>query len=150
MTDQNIADQLQRLLDIEEIRTLRVRYSHVLDSGKVEGFHDVFTDDAVVAVTVGQMEGIEAIKKGLGEAYDTFDYRKARNYPFMHAVTNHAVTIKSPSEAEGLCYLLDWVTGREKGHPVLLLGLYADKYRRENGKWKIYHTRLDVVWEHKE
>ncbi|MBB3386203.1 MULTISPECIES: nuclear transport factor 2 family protein [unclassified Rhizobium] len=150
MTDQNIADQLQRLLDIEEIRSLRIRYSHVLDSGKVEGFHNVFADDAVVAVTVGKMEGIEAIKTGLAEAYETFDYRKARNYPFLHAVTNHAVTITSSSEAEGLCYLLDWVTGREKGHPVLLLGLYSDKYRRENGKWKIYHTQLDVIWQHEE
>ncbi|MCP2138472.1 ketosteroid isomerase-like protein [Rhizobium sp. SLBN-94] len=150
MSELNITEQLQRLIDIEDIRSLRIRYSQVLDSGKVEGFHDVFSDDAVVAVTVGQMEGIEAIKKGLADAYDTFDYRKARNYPFMHAVTNHSVSIKSPSEAEGLCYLLDWVTGREAGHPVLLLGLYADKYRKENGEWKIYHTKLDVVWQHED
>lgn len=143
-------ERLQKLLDLDEIRTLRVRYSHVLDSGKVEGFDDVFTQDAVLAVTVGQMEGLDAIKAGLAGAYDTFDYRKKRHYPFMHAVTNHAITITGPDTADGLCYLLDWVTGRAEGHPVLLLGLYADKYKRLNGKWLISHTSLDVVWQHEE
>lgn len=143
-----LEDRLQRLMDIEEIRALRIRYSHVLDTGKVEGFDSVFTKDAVVAVTVGKMEGLEAIKTGLAGAYTTFDYRKRGHYPFMHAVTNHAVTITGPDTAEGLCYLLDWVTGREEGHPVLLLGLYADKYQRVEGAWRIVYTSLDVVWQH--
>jgi SnoaL-like domain len=146
----SLESRMQKLLDTEEIRNLRIRYSHVLDSGKMEGFNDVFTKDAVVEVSVGKMEGLDAIKTGLAGAYDTFDYRKARHYPFMHAVTNHSITITGADSAEGLCYLLDWVTGREKGHPVLLLGLYADKYIRVDGAWKIYYTNLDVVWSHED
>ena len=139
--------RLQALLDIEGIRALRVLYSDVLDSGRVEGFHDVFTDDAVLSVTVGNMQGIEAIKTGLAGAFDHFNWKKKASHPFMHAVTNHKITLTGPDTAEGQCYLLDFVTGREADqHPVLLLGLYIDKYVRVGGKWKISHTKLDVPW----
>lgn len=144
MTDSNA---LQRLLDIEEIRALRVRYSNVLDTRNVEGFHDVFTDDAVLSVTVGDMTGVEAIKEGLGGAFDLYNWKKKESHPFMHAVTNHEINITGPDTAEGQCYLLDFVTGREADqHPLLLLGLYIDTYVRVDGKWKISHTRLDVPW----
>lgn len=148
MTDTASRDaRLQHLLDVEEIRALRIKYSAVLDSGKMEGFHDVFSDDAVLSVTVGAMEGIEAIKKGLAGAYEMYDWKKKKHYPFMHAVTNHTITITGPDTAEGQCYLLDFVTGREANqHPVLLLGLYVDTYKRIKGKWKITHTNLDVPW----
>lgn len=139
--------QLQRLLDIEEIRALRVLYSNVLDTRDVEGFHDVFTDDAVLSVTVGDMKGIEAIKEGLGGAFDHFNWKRKETHPFMHAVTNHAIKITGPNTAEGQCYLLDFVTGREADqHPLLLLGLYIDQYTRVDGVWKILHTQLEVPW----
>lgn len=140
-------DTLQRLLDIESIRALRVEYSNVLDTGKVEGFDNVFTEDAVLSVTVGDMQGIEAIKAGLKGAFDLYNWKKKDSHPFMHAVTNHTIKITGPDSAEGTCYLLDFVTGREADqHPFLLLGLYVDTYKRVNGSWKISHTRLDVPW----
>lgn len=138
---------LQRLLDTEDIRALRVRYSNVLDTRQVEGFHDVFTDDAVLSVTVGDMAGIEAIKAGLAGAFDFFNWKKKDSHPFMHAVTNHSITITGPDSAEGECYLLDFVTGREADqHPILLLGRYIDRYVRTGAGWRIAHTRLDVPW----
>jgi hypothetical protein len=147
MTDLRSQDaRLSALLDTEEIRALRVRYSHALDSGAFELFNDVFSADGVVEVTVGRMEGIEAIRAGLADAYAMFDYRKAKNYPFLHAIANHSITITGPDSAQGCCYLLDFVTGREDGHPILLLGLYFDTYKRIAGAWRIVHTRLDVVW----
>ncbi|MGR3376565.1 nuclear transport factor 2 family protein [Salipiger abyssi] len=140
-------DTLQRLLDTEEIRALRVRYSNVLDTGRVEGFDQVFTPDAVLSVTVGDMEGIEAIKEGLRGAFDLYNWKKKDSHPFMHAVTNHDIRITGPDTAEGQCYLIDFVTGREADeHPLLLVGLYVDSYRRVDGSWRISHTRLDVPW----
>jgi hypothetical protein len=152
MADANsLESRLQTLLDKEEIRALRVRYSKVLDTREVEGFHDVFTDDAVLSVTVGSMEGIAAIKAGLAGAFDTYNWKKKDAYPFMHTVTNHTITMTGPDTAEGQCYLLDFITGREADqHPLLLLGLYVDRYVRVGGKWKISHTRLDVPWASKD
>lgn len=149
MNDMQLVDKrVLELLDIEEIRKLRVRYSHILDSGRVEEFDKVFAEDGVVEVTVGKMEGLAAIRTGLKDAYTLFDYRKAQNYPFMHAVANHLIDVTGPDTATGSCYLLDFVTGRAEGHPILLLGLYHDTYRKIGGAWRIVHTRLDVVWPH--
>ena len=41
---------------------------------------------------------------------------------------------------------LDETASKADPNPLLLLGLYADEYRRINGQWRITHTRLEVVW----
>ncbi|MFK4873760.1 nuclear transport factor 2 family protein [Novosphingobium sp. ZW T3_23] len=134
------------LLDIEEIRQLRIRYAHCLDSADFEGLEQVFTADAVVAVTTGEMVGLPAIKAGLAEAYRLYDRDGRKHYPFVHAITNHEVSVTG-SEATGRCYLIDFETASKPDPaPLLLLGIYADKYRRVSGAWRIAATRLDVVW----
>jgi len=139
--------RLLALLDQDEIRQLRLRYSQLLDSGEAERMDEVFTEDAVVKVTVGNMEGLAAIKASLKAAYNDFDTRNREHYPFMHAVTNHQITLTGSDTATGSCYLLDFVTDRPVNeHPVLLLGRYLDSYVRVNGEWRITQSELDVVW----
>ncbi|MBO9112468.1 MULTISPECIES: nuclear transport factor 2 family protein [Rhizobium/Agrobacterium group] len=143
MTDERI----QNLFDIEEIRNLRVLYSHYLDGAHTERLADIFTEDAVVSVTVGSMRGIEEIEKGLGEAVTLFDRDGKGNYPFLHAVTNHWVRITGPDTAEGRCYLIDFETASKPDpNPLLLLGLYSDQYRRVGGQWRISRSQLETVW----
>ncbi len=143
MTD----DRIQKLLDIEEIRNLRTLYSHYLDSANVDGLENVFTQDAVVEVTVGSMRGLDEIRKGLGGAVTLFDRGKRGNYPFLHAVTNHWIKITGPDVAEGRCYLIDFETASKPDpNPLLLLGLYSDQYRRVDGQWRISRSRLETVW----
>ncbi|WP_216599980.1 nuclear transport factor 2 family protein [Sphingomonas sp. AP4-R1] len=78
--------RLTALLDVEEIRQLRIRHARCLGGGDFEGFDQVFTADAVVAVADGEMSGLPAIKAGLAEAYRRYD-RDARNhYAFVHAI----------------------------------------------------------------
>ncbi|WP_456297060.1 nuclear transport factor 2 family protein [Vibrio sp. AK197] len=145
MTDIN--QRIHQLLDREEIRALRLRYSQLLDGGQAERMGEVFTEDAEVKVTVGSMKGLEAIKQGLADAYQSFDSQGRQHFPFVHAVTNHEITITGENQAQGSCYLLDFVTDREANqHPFLLLGRYEDQYVRVNGEWRIAYTELDVVW----
>ncbi|MFG0886131.1 nuclear transport factor 2 family protein [Vibrio sp. CJQ_6] len=139
--------RINDLLDREEIRQLRLRYSQLLDGGEAEKMGEVFTDDAEVTVTVGSMKGLDAIKLGLSEAYHTFDTQHREHFPFVHAVTNHSITLVDENHAHGSCYLLDFVTDRAASqHPFLLLGHYVDHYVRIHGEWRIAHTALDVVW----
>jgi ketosteroid isomerase-like protein len=143
MTDQRI----QTLLDIEDIRNLRVLYSHYLDSANIQGLGNVFTEDAIVEVTVGSMRGIDEIREGLTGAIALFDRDKHGNYPFLHAVTNHWIKITGPDVAEGRCYLIDLETASKADpNPLLLLGLYSDEYRRVDGEWRISRSRLETVW----
>lgn len=145
MTDQD--SRINDLLDREEIRALRLHYSQLLDQGQAERMGEVFTEDAEVKVTVGSMKGLDEIKRSLKEAYHTFDTKKRAHFPFVHAVTNHNITLVDRDNAYGSCYLLDFVTDRDAAqHPFLLLGHYEDRYVRVNGEWRIAHSELDVLW----
>lgn len=140
-------DKLQALLDREAIRALRIRYSSHLDRNTIGKLDEVFSSDAVVEVTVGRMEGLDAIRAGLKDAYAQFDRDGRAHYPFLHAITNHAIELTGPDSATGRCYLLDWETASKPDpNPLLLLGVYDDEYRRIDGEWRITRSRLDVVW----
>ncbi|MHC1479428.1 nuclear transport factor 2 family protein [Frateuria aurantia] len=139
--------RITALLDVEAIRALRLLYSRCLDSGDIEGLDQVFTIDAELTVTVGTMKGLPAIKEALTEAFRLFDRDERGTYPFLHAITNHEVTLTGPDTAKGHCYLVDFETASKPDpNPLLLLGLYADSYRRTDGKWRITTSNLEVVW----
>ncbi len=144
MTMQN---KVQALLDREDIRNLRTLYSHLLDGNMIDALDRVFSRDAVVEVTVGRMKGLDEIRAGLKDAFGQFDRDARAHYPFLHAVTNHAIELTGPETARGRCYLIDWETASKPDpNPLLLLGIYDDEYRRIEGEWRITRSRLDVVW----
>jgi hypothetical protein len=135
------------MLDREDIRTLRLLYSALLDGNAADRMEEVFTEDAEVTVTVGTMKGLDEIKRSLRDAYQTFDTRHVGHFPFIHAIANHEVTLTGPDTANGSCYLLDFVTDRLGAqHPFLLLGRYEDDYVRVSGEWRIQRSVLDVLW----
>ena len=139
--------KLKALLDREEIRNLRTLYAHHLDSNTIDALDEVLSADAVVEVTVGKMTGIDAIRSGLNDAFKLFDRDHQGSYPFLHAIANHWIKLTGPDTAQGRCYLIDFATASKPDpNPLLLLGLYADTYRRIDGEWRITHTRLEVVW----
>ena len=139
--------KIKALLDREEIRNLRTLYAHHLDSNTIDALDEVFSADAVVEVTVGKMTGIDAIRSGLNDAFKLFDRDRQGSYPFLHAIANHWIKLTGPDTAQGRCYLIDFETASKPDpNPLLLLGLYADTYRRIDGEWRITHTRLEVVW----
>jgi hypothetical protein len=140
-------DELNRLITLEAIRNLRLRYCHYLDANRMNLLAGLFTEDAICQVDRGSWTGREAIERGLSEAFSAFDTQRTGAYPFLHAVSNHWIEILDENRAQGRCYLIDFATQRPAGeNPLLLLGLYADEYRRVDGQWLISRTRLDVVW----
>ena len=118
-------------------------------SGGFNGLDRVFAVDALVEVTIGGMKGLPAIKAGLADAYRQFDRDGRKYYPFLHVIANHQVALTGADTAEGSCYLVDFETASKSDpNPLLLLGLYHDRYRRIDGAWRISETRLDVIWPH--
>ena len=60
--NESMEKRINLLLDKEEIRALRMRYSQLLDGGQTDRMGEVFTEDAEVKVTVGSMKGLAEIK----------------------------------------------------------------------------------------
>lgn len=141
------SERIAAFLEIDEIRQLRIRYSHCLDSGNIDGLDHIFTVDARLTVSVGSMNGIEQIKVGLANGFRHFDRDGRGRYPFFHPVMNHDVRLTGSATAEGSCYLIDFETASKPDpNPLLLLGLYHDTYRKVDGSWRIAGSTLDVIW----
>jgi len=136
------------LMDIEAIKKLRILYSHLLDTKDLDRLTGLFTEDAVCNFGGGRgiWTGREELRRNWAGVHTEFDTNRAGSYPFLHAVTNHWVELTGPNSAEGRCYLLDWVTAQVDRNPLLVLGIYADIYRKESGTWRISYCRIDYVW----
>lgn len=137
--------RLRRLLDEDDIRRLAMFYSHFQDHGWVDRLREVFTDDIECEFgPYGHWKGIDeviknfhGVKKNLGDA------------PFcaMHANTFHWIEFIDSSEAVGRRQLLDFLLTRQPDEqPLLWLGIYEDRYRKEHGRWRISHMRLEFLW----
>ncbi len=140
-------EPIEKLLHIEEIRNLRIQYSHLLDTNQMEKVSGLFTKDAICETDRTPWIGRDGIQNGLEKAFKDFDEKSHGSYPFMHAVTNHWVEITSPTTAKGRCYLIDLLTERPiEDRPLLLLGVYVDHYEYVDGNWKIKESLLDITW----
>ena len=140
--------ELRALLEIEKIRTLRMQYSHFMDSRQLPALVGLFADDALCEFgPYGNWSGIEAIAAGFNNEFkDTLDQ------PFwsMHSNTNHQVKITGPDSAEGTVYLLDIATDRKPDeNPFLWLALYDEAYVKIDGQWKVKRTSIHFLWPEK-
>ncbi|MCS3531268.1 nuclear transport factor 2 family protein [Chryseobacterium sp. JUb7] len=138
---------IEKLLIIEEIRNLRIKYAHALDKNDIETASLVFSEDAICQTDREPWNGRKEIKAGLEKAFKEYDVYKRERYPFLHLVSNHLIELNDDGSASGSCYLIDSVTGREPSeNPLLLLGIYRDEYKKIDEQWFITSSALDVVW----
>lgn len=136
---------IDELLAIEEIKRLRVVYSHYYDGADLDALVDLFTDDAVCEFGPrfgGDWVGKDEIRTN----YAVQIKREGKRFEVMHAVTNHWVELTGPDDATGRSYLLDLRTKVGVENPLILFGIYDDSYRRVDGKWKISRSSIDFLW----
>jgi len=139
--------ELNRLASLEAIRNLRIFYCHHLDSGRIDSLARLFTEDAILQVDRGCWRGREEIHVGLSAAFAEYDVEPRGAYPFVHLVSNQWVELLDENRAEGRCHMQFLATERAvEANPLILMGVYADEYRRVDGVWLISRTRLDVIW----
>lgn len=139
--------QLDKLISLEAIRKLRILYCHHLDSGRIDALTKLFTEDCVLQVDRGCWRGRAEVHAGLSAAFAEYDAEKRGAYPFVHLVSNHWIELLDDDRAEGRCHMQFLLNeqGSDKD-PLVLVGIYADEYRRIDGEWLISRTRLDVLW----
>jgi SnoaL-like domain len=131
---------LQYLIDLEEIKRLKYKFSWSLETSAPNDLADLFTEDGWIdAGPWGRMNGQAKIRKGYVRAYEN-----APQFTAMHCVTNPRIMIDGDT-AEGTWYLLDCNT-RGNGPPLLILAVYEETYRRVDGEWKYTSVTLNFKW----
>lgn len=144
---------IDQRLAIEGVRQLRSAYSAHLDGHEVDKLADLFAEDAVCSfASFGDWTGRETIRtnytavmKEIGEPFDS-----------IHAVTNDVITLDGLDAAHGVWCLTDILTRQAPitgmatrgGHdrPLLYLGVYEDRCRIIDGKWRFERVDLHFLW----
>lgn len=142
MTDTTtaLAEKVQRLQDIEDIRALKHRYAQEANiingkSGNLPAFAALFAEDATFDVGMGTATGpaeIEAMMKGL-----TTQWRTA-----MHYMLNPQITVKG-DRAEGTIYGLFAFTTEDNPTPIWLSNIYTDSFVRTPQGWRFQSLRIE-------
>lgn len=135
---------IEELLEIEEIKQLRIKYGHFYDAGDIDSLMELFCDDGVAEFGEeygGDWEGIDAIRRGYTEWG-----KKETSFTFLHSVTNPWIRLLSDTEANGRWYLLHLNFVEKPENPLKLFGIYDDAYRKVDGQWRIARTRIDFLW----
>lgn len=138
-----------RMEDRDEIRQLISTYTIEGDRGRVDVLATAFAEDAVLSIPNWRAEGRAGIRKALGGGQPRPAAAPAaaaapaggRGRVVRHHLTSCHITFDGPDEATGRTY---WLNYSEKGADHS--GLYADKYRRIDGKWLIVFREVRLDW----
>jgi len=136
---------IEDLLNIHEIKNLRIRYSTCFDEQRIDELMELFTPDAVCEFGPeygGNWEGPQTIRAN----YLTYMEQDKEPYRVLHSITNHMVELTGADRARGRCYLIDLNLEEGQKNPLFLFGAYDDLYRKIDGRWLIHRTRIDFFW----
>jgi hypothetical protein len=135
---ERIAAQLQRIIDIEDIKMLKYRYIRLVDAHRFDEWgSSCFTEDCYLSTTelgtwIGRDDIVAAVRRGYGSART------------IHQVHMPEITMTGPDTATGIWSLSDFATWPAEGGPVIDWGRghYEDSYVRTAQGWRIERTVL--------
>jgi len=136
---------IENLIDIHEIKNLRILYSAYFDAQEIDKLMGLLAPDVLCEFGPeygGNWEGHETIRA----KFLSYMEREGQPWSVMHAITNHIIELTGPDTAKGRCYLLDLNLADGNPDPLFLFGVYDDLYKKVDGNWLIYRTRIDFLW----
>ena len=135
---------LQQLSDMEDIKILKHRYFRGLDTADMALLDSLFSQDITVLFRGGgyrvELEGHADMMTFLANSFNS-------DALAMHHGHMPEITITGADEAEGIWYLEDIFINLERQDHTYGTAIYRDRYRREQGVWKIAHTEYDRIME---
>lgn len=135
---------MQQLSDLEEIRTLKHRYYRGIDTADMALLEGLFTDDVTVEYRGG---GYKVNLSGRANMLDFLANSFHAGCVAMHHGHMPDITLEGPDAARGVWYLEDLFIDLTKNTHTTGSALYHDRYRREDGRWKIAATEYDRIYE---
>lgn len=138
-SDSDLASRVARLEDREAIRRVRYEYCYAVDMQDWDALVDLFTADATLDYGgLGTYDGHEGVREFGSE------FVEANLEATAHAVHLPILDVDG-GEATGQWYVTSPVTYAD-GSGGFRWGRYDERYRREDGDWKIADLRLRFVY----
>lgn len=125
-----MADRLQRLEDLEDIRQLFVDYGHNLDSGDFAAYGALFADEGEVLLgAIGRAKGPAAIEALMRKTME------GAGGSSFHIVSNPIIQLDGDRATSEVMWTV--VTRDKQDHAtVSMLGRHRDQLTRERGRWR--------------
>jgi hypothetical protein len=141
----SLESDLQELLDYRALLELKYRYCWCVDTDDVEGFADVFTDDAVLTARYFheeepylRREGRDELRTLVRERQETLNRSLGQHRPY-----NPLISIEG-DEARGKWYMTA-IAKEGDGRFEFEFGEYHERYRRVDGDWKITRCAVEYL-----
>jgi hypothetical protein len=139
-----LARQVQRLCDIEEIKRLRHAYFRCLDTANVEELRGLLTDDYACRCIGGNYEYVaKGPEEFLGMIANSFHSEIVT----QHNAHGPEIDVVDETRATGLWYFHDQVYNFRTRELLIGTGLYRDRYRKVDGRWKLEYGEYERVYE---
>lgn len=136
---------IQEISDRMEINDLIIDYSTALDSGQIDDFDKIFTEDAFIDYTVmGGIKGnLEEIKSYLKGVVDYFSSTQ-------HMIANSRLKVAGDTATgRTMCHNPMVFELEDGGKQTAYYGLwYVDKYVRTDAGWRIRERIEEHSYEH--
>lgn len=140
-------DPLERLLAQRACEELIYEYARRVDLGDASAIADLFTIDA-------QWQG-DILLDGQAQIRDWFTRRgEVQRRVSRHVCTNVSVNVLSPTEAESVCYMVNYRHDRAEGDLSLpvpaevpkYVGELRDRFLRASEGWRFARRQVDVTF----
>ena len=132
-----LADAIQRLLDIEAIKNLKAKGVRLVDAKQWDAWSgEVLSEDTVFygdgAPLIGRDAVVASVSRSLAEAVT------------VHRVHAPEINLTGPDSASGVWPMDDYVTGTFGGTPMVIRGhgYYEEEYVRTATGWRVSSSRL--------
>lgn len=131
---------------IEDIKRLKARYFHAMDTKDWRGLTDVFTPDLIADFRDATPQHQPEMLIHGARTYMAMLAPMLDRVATVHHGHMPDITIEDPNNARGIWAMEDWLWPHEGSDlPFRRLhgwGHYHEHYRRDDGAWKIAAIRL--------
>lgn len=141
----NLEERIQRLEDIEEIRSLQAKYQRCLDSRDFDGLSECFSDDAVSSYGNDTMS-----YKGKENILNFLMSVMSLSMPSAHLIHGGEIDWISPDFAKAIWYLEDHLLHKKFLVKLNGTAIYHVEYKKIDGKWKISSIGYERNYEYVE
>jgi hypothetical protein len=136
----------EELKAMDDIRQLKARYFRYVDTKDWDGLATIFCRDASFDIRGAAGDEYRGEGDFVFEGRDgivTMIRETTGDKVTVHQGHCHEVWVDSPDDARGVIAMQDIISDRRTGRVILEgWGHYHEAYRREDGQWRIWRSRL--------